>query len=233
MPLHRRNFLFIDFRMSDQFTRYEQDLLNLIKTNKVKLADKFPVAENNEKKSILRLVGKDVDDMNTIINDMEFELNKFGPNSRSSMSNKLKQYKLDVELIQKDLKKATNEASRYKNYDSISQNVNEIQNDPERLKVLQIHKSLTSAGESIVRSTQIAVETEQIGNSVLGELNDQGERLRQVNETLDGTRVALSKSRRLLNKLGRGIFYNKFLLVVIIILEIVALGGIIYWKFFT
>ena len=34
---------------------------------------------------------------------MEFELNKFGPNSRSSMLNKLKQYKLDVELIQKDL----------------------------------------------------------------------------------------------------------------------------------
>jgi hypothetical protein len=37
------------------------------------------------------------------INDMDFELSKFGPNSRSSMSNKLKQYKLDVELIQKDL----------------------------------------------------------------------------------------------------------------------------------
>ena len=34
---------------------------------------------------------------------MEFELSKFGPNSRSLMSNKLKQYRLDVELIQKDL----------------------------------------------------------------------------------------------------------------------------------
>jgi vesicle transport through interaction with t-SNAREs protein 1 len=54
-------------------------------------------------------------------------------------------------------------------------------NDPERRKVLQIHKSLTNAGDSIVRSTQIAVETEQIGNDVLGELNDQGERLRRVN----------------------------------------------------
>jgi hypothetical protein len=36
---------------------------------------------------------------------MEFELNKFGPNSRSTVLNKIKQYKLDVEIIQKDLVK--------------------------------------------------------------------------------------------------------------------------------
>ena len=34
---------------------------------------------------------------------MEFEISKSGPNSRSSMQNKLKQYKTDVEIIQKDL----------------------------------------------------------------------------------------------------------------------------------
>jgi len=34
---------------------------------------------------------------------MEFEINKFGPNSRSAILNKIKQYKLDIELIHKDL----------------------------------------------------------------------------------------------------------------------------------
>lgn len=43
-------------------------------------------------------------------------------------------------------------------------------------------KSLTNASDSIARSTQIAVETEQIGQDVLGELNDQGERLMRTNE---------------------------------------------------
>jgi vesicle transport through interaction with t-SNAREs protein 1 len=104
-------------------------------------------------------------------------------------------------------------------------------NDPERRKVLQIHSSLINAGESIARSTQIAIETEQIGTSVLSELNGQGEQLRRTNERLDDTNVALSKSRKLLNKLASGIFYNKFLLVVIIILELICLGGVIYWKF--
>lgn len=57
-------------------------------------------------------------------------------------------------------------------------------NDPERRKILQINKSLQNAGDSINRSTQIAIETEQIGTSVLGELNDQGDRLRRVNENV-------------------------------------------------
>lgn len=30
-------------------------------------------------------------------------MRKFGPNSRASMNNKLKQYKLDAEIIQKEM----------------------------------------------------------------------------------------------------------------------------------
>ena len=88
-----------------------------------------------------------------------------------------------------------------------------------------------NAGESLARSTQIAIETEQIGTNVLSELHGQGEQLRRTTERLDDTSVALSKSRKLLNKLSNGIFYNKFLLVIIIVLELISLGGVIYWKF--
>ncbi len=45
-----------------------------------------------------------------------------------------------------------------------------------------MHASIKNAGESIARSTQIAIETDQIGNNVLSELNEQGERLRHTNE---------------------------------------------------
>ena len=34
--------------------------------------------------------------------DMDFEISKFGPNSRTSVVNKLKKYKLDVEIIQRE-----------------------------------------------------------------------------------------------------------------------------------
>lgn len=53
--------------------------------------------------------------------------------------------------------------------------------DPERKKILQIQNSLQNAGNSVIRSTQIAIETENIGTGVLGELSSQGERLRDAN----------------------------------------------------
>jgi len=36
---------------------------------------------------------------------MEFELSKSGPNSRMSMNSRLKQYRLDIDLIQRDMVK--------------------------------------------------------------------------------------------------------------------------------
>ena len=54
--------------MSDQFSRYELDLLDFIKFNKVKLADKIPIAGKDERKPLLRQVNKDVDNMNSIVN---------------------------------------------------------------------------------------------------------------------------------------------------------------------
>lgn len=39
-----------------------------------------------------------------------------------------------------------------------------------------------NTNDTIARSTQIAIETEQLGNNVLTELNEQGERLRNAND---------------------------------------------------
>jgi vesicle transport through interaction with t-SNAREs protein 1 len=100
-----------------------------------------------------------------------------------------------------------NDSTKISKYDSFQANNNQDLNDPERKKALQIHSSIKNAGDSLARSTQIAIETEQIGTSVLGELNEQGEKLRKTNDTLDDTSAALSKSRKLINTLSKGYKY--------------------------
>ena len=52
---------------------------------------------------MIRQVTKEIDDINSIIGDMEFYMSKTGPNSRGSMGNKIKKYKFDVEIVQKEL----------------------------------------------------------------------------------------------------------------------------------
>ena len=89
--------------MSDQFERYEQDLIEVIKSAKTKLADEIPIAEKDAKRVLIRQVTKEIDDMNAIVSDMEFFMSKTGPNSRGQMNNKIKKFKFDVDLVQKEL----------------------------------------------------------------------------------------------------------------------------------
>ena len=111
--------------MSDQFERFEQDLIEIIKSTKIKLADEIPISDNctfemflfNQlllykkllskelRRVLIRQVTKEIDDINGIIGDMEFYLSKTGPNSRNLMANKIKKYKFDIDLMQKELVK--------------------------------------------------------------------------------------------------------------------------------
>ena len=90
---------------------------------------------------------------------------------------------------------------------------------------------LERTSDSIARSTSIAVETEQVGTEVLGELGTQRETLTRTRETLVGTDAELSRSRKLVRAMSRNVLYNRILLIIIILLELAILGGLIYYKF--
>ena len=54
----------------------------------------------------------------------------------------------------------------------------------------------------------------------------------RTRDVLVDTDAELSRSRRIVNALRRNVVYNKLLLVLIIVLELVTLGALVYWKFF-
>lgn len=58
--------------MAGPFERYEQDLLEVIKSAKTKLADKIPIAEKEERKQLLRQCTRELDDVVSIVNDSTF-----------------------------------------------------------------------------------------------------------------------------------------------------------------
>ncbi|XP_020812974.1 vesicle transport through interaction with t-SNAREs homolog 1B [Drosophila serrata] len=85
--------------------------------------------------------------------------------------------------------------------------------------------------ESIQRSNQIAIETENMGVEVLGELGEQRESLLRTTRRLEDADQDLSKSRAIIRKLSREVLYNKIILILIIILEVGILIGLLVLKF--
>lgn len=109
--------------------------------------------------------------------------------------------------------------------------------------------ALERTSASLARSNQIAIETEHIGNDVsdgsyhhctpansaplqvLSDLGQQRESLLRSQRGLESTNVGLSKSQVILRAMRKNVLYNKFILILIIIFEIVILAGGIYLKF--
>ncbi|XP_017847683.1 vesicle transport through interaction with t-SNAREs homolog 1B [Drosophila busckii] len=89
---------------------------------------------------------------------------------------------------------------------------------------------LQRTGESIQRSNQIAIETENIGAGVLGELSEQRESLLRTTRRLEEADSELSRSRLIIRKLSREVVYNKIVLIIIIILELGILVGLLVLK---
>lgn len=101
-----------------------------------------------------------------------------------------------------------------------------------RQLVLEGRSVLERTGESIARSTQIAVETETIGTEVISELSDQRETLLRTKNRLTNTDEQLDNVKLILRRMKRNVLYNKLILILIIVLEAGILSTVSYLKFF-
>lgn len=101
-----------------------------------------------------------------------------------------------------------------------------------RRTLLEGNAVLARSVQSVARSQIAAAENEQIGTEVISELGGQRERLLRAKRRLSQTDEELNKARRILNIMRRGVLMNKFVLILIILLEVAILGIIVYLKFF-
>lgn len=100
-----------------------------------------------------------------------------------------------------------------------------------RQVVLEGRNILERTSESLIRSNQIAIETENVGTEVISELSDQRETLLRAKNRLTNADDQLDRSKNILSRMRRNVLYNKAILIAIIILECAILGTISYLKF--
>lgn len=98
--------------------------------------------------------------------------------------------------------------------------------------ILEGTQVLERTGESLARSHQIAIETENIGNEVVNELGEQREALLRTRNHLENANEQLNNAKTVTKRIARNFFYNKILLIFIIIMEITILVILSYLKFF-
>ena len=153
------------------------------------------------------------------------------------MLSKVRRYRESVSKIQSDIRKRQMEISK----DRFSSGARRLDDEEEgesteemlRQQVLRGANVLSKTSDSIQRSTQIAHETEEVGEAIMGDLTVQREVLERARTMLSETDAELSRSRRILKRMSRGTIYNKVALLLIIIVQICIIGALVYYKWFS
>ncbi|XP_013778119.1 vesicle transport through interaction with t-SNAREs homolog 1B-like [Limulus polyphemus] len=222
---------------SQKFENLEDDFKSLISEVNRKVDRSLNRVLGEQKKSLLREIQRDLDELRTLLDELESEA-KTAPNPyRIQMMACVRQYKQDLEQINKKcIGVGGGAAIRQELFgthnvgsNSASQGIG-FEPSGTRTKLLQMNETIGRTTESLSRTHQVAAETDQVAVEVVEELGTQRETLLRTKERLVDTDENLTRSRKIIRSMYRRVITNKVLLIVIIFMELGIIGIEAYFK---
>jgi len=213
-------------------------LLERVESTMELITDKKKRVNSEEHRYWMTRTRSELNDARGFIQEMEKEARAAPAQYRNEMLTKVRQYREETAKLQNKLKKIGELAvsdNQHTDQDTSNGDNSLRMTAGERLKqrVMKGTESLDRTSQSIERSTQLAVENEEIGDAIISDLGQQRETLERSRARLQETNAELSRGRRILIRLKVSTLYNKILLLFIIIIELCILAALIYWKFFS
>ncbi|XP_053548715.1 vesicle transport through interaction with t-SNAREs homolog 1A isoform X2 [Bombina bombina] len=186
--------------MSAEFEGYEQDygVLTAEITGRI---GKIPRLVGDEKKLMISNVEKQLEEARELLEQMDLEVREIPAQSRAMYSTRMRSYKQEMAKLETDFKR-----SRIAYSDEVR---NELLGDDgsssesQRAHLLDNTERLERSSRRLEAGYQIAVETEQIGQNILENLNEDREKIQRARERLRETDSNLGKSSRILTGMLR------------------------------
>ncbi|XP_040217557.1 vesicle transport through interaction with t-SNAREs homolog 1A isoform X6 [Rana temporaria] len=193
--------------MSAVFQGYEQDygVLTADITNRI---GKIPKLAGEEKKQMVMNVEKQLEEAKELLEQMDLEVREIPAQSRGMYSNRMRSYKQEMSKLEADFKRSRIAYSDEVRNELLGDDGNSSESQliklrEERAHLLDNTERLDRSSRRLEAGYQIAVETEQIGQNILENLNQDREKIQRARERLRETDTNLGKSSRILTGMLR------------------------------
>ncbi|XP_009790273.1 vesicle transport v-SNARE 12-like isoform X1 [Nicotiana tabacum] len=219
--------------MSEVFEGYERQYceLSVSLSHKCSSAALLPDGEPKKQQTSELKVG--LDDADVLIRKMDLEARSLQPSLKAALLAKLREYKSDLNKLKKEVNKLALTGANQAAHDLESGMMDPhaaSANHRERLAMTT--ERLDQSSDRIRESRRAALETEDLGVSILGELQQQRESLLNSHNRLHGVDDAIDKSKKVLTSMSRRISRNKWIMGSVIGALILAIIIILYFKLF-
>ncbi|KAI3467302.1 hypothetical protein Pfo_023965 [Paulownia fortunei] len=152
------------------------------------------------------------------------------PSVKATLLAKLREYKSDLNKLKREVKKLTMPISNQPAHEELLESgmagVHETSANP-RERLAMSTERLDQSTDRIRESRRAALETEELGVSILEDLHQQRETLLHSHK-----KAAIDKSKKVLTSMTRRMSRNKWIVGSIIAALILAIIVVLYFKFF-
>jgi vesicle transport through interaction with t-SNAREs protein 1 len=217
--------------MAEIFENYEQEYCELA-TSVKRHIQTLATATGETRKQVLATAERESDEANDILQQMSLEARVAVGPTKEQLRQRLANYQKDAAKVKADLKRIKLEpaAGAAGDRDALFAGADPAAGD-QRQRLLATTDKLNDSGRRIKDATRVAAETEQIGVTIMSDLQRQRETIERTQGHLRETNTNISRSRRILGTMARRIVTNKILMFAIILILVFAIAMVVYFKF--
>jgi len=218
------------------FDHYEKEYLSTSKKamQDIELVDQLlPGVERDD---VVKRTTEAIGAAEEIVQSMELEARSMSGESKMQLKDQAKDYKAGIADMRARLKAAqTSSRAETAARAELLRHADptlRMEADSQRSRLMGTTERLNKTSDVLRGAVQTALETEQVGESILSDLADQRATIAHARGTLAGTQAGLDKSKRILQGMGRRALKNKVMMYVIIFVLLGMISFICYFQFF-
>ncbi|RXG69983.1 Vesicle transport through interaction with t-SNAREs-like protein 1A [Armadillidium vulgare] len=223
--------------MNDLLTEFEQQfgVITAEITTKTSLLLNSKELSRDKVINIIKEVNNLQNDSIELLEHMELEVREAPQDQREKLRTRVKSYEVELKRLQMEFERAKKssinkeESIRLELFSGEGEGYGDNNSD-QKQRLINNTETLERTSVRLSQSFKAAIDSEQIGAQVLGDLQHQRETLSRARERLRHTDDDLNQSSRLLNSMVKRAVQNKFIVGAVFVLIVIVVIVSIYLK---
>eukprot|EP00118_Oscarella_pearsei_P005021 m.22353 g.22353 ORF g.22353 m.22353 type:complete len:218 (+) comp28334_c0_seq2:30-683(+) len=188
---------------------------------------KIPKLSGGEKQDAISDVERLINEAEELLDQIDIEAQSLPSENRHRAQNRLKSYRQELTKSDKEFRRARIALYDYhQGRDELLGPDDPHHSEDQRAKLLDNTEKLNKGSMRLEEGYKMALETEQIGAQIMGDLTRDRETITRARERLRDTDGNLSKSSHVLRSMMRRVIQNKIIVAIIclVLLAVIIVG---------
>ncbi|ESR51993.1 hypothetical protein CICLE_v10032709mg [Citrus x clementina] len=162
--------------MSEVFEGYERQYCELSTNLSRKCSSASLLPDGDQKKEKYSEIQSGLDDADALIRKMDLEARSLQPNVKAMLLAKLREYKSDLNKLKREFKRISSSDAHEELLESGKADPNVVSGEQRERLAMSVER-INQSGERIRESRRVMLDTEELGISIVEDLNQQRETL--------------------------------------------------------